>query len=156
MRGPRQLRLLIAIATLPAQAACRIGVESSQVTSLLVRVEADPDTVALGDSTALTVRALNPTYDTVRFDTGGCDPLGIEIGTATGEVVVPATVGCNDTGTLVLIPPLDSIHRTYVWRGERGVGTGPLMPGVYRVRGFLNADGGVRFGDPTPLWLTAP
>lgn len=147
--------------SLAAGGACQVGTDVSKVASLDVRVDADPDTVALGDSTLLTVIARNPTYDTVRFQTGGCDPLGIEIQAVDGEVVVPAAVGCDTGGESVMVAPTGMIRSSFVWRGERWIGAGsapprPLAPGVYRVRGFVNANGSVRFGPPSPVWLTAP
>lgn len=152
----------IAVAwTLVAAWACQITTDASHVARLDVRVVADPDTIAIGDSTLLVVTATNPTFDTVRFSTGGCDPLGIEVQTVNGEVVVPAAVGCDAGGTGVVVAPTATIRSSVVWRGERWVGTGsapprPLVPGVYRVRGFLNANGRVRFGPPAPVWLTSP
>jgi len=162
MRLPHRLLRLIAVgASLVAGASCQIGVDGSHVSAVIIRVDADPDTLVVGDSTALTVRALNPSYDTVRFDTGGCTPLGVEIRTVSGDVVVPPTAGCDSGGGYVLIVPTGEIRLTFVWRGERGIGAGsdpptPLAPGVYNVRGFLNANGSLRFGAPPPVWLLAP
>jgi len=162
MRLPhRPLRLIAVGAGLVAGVSCRIGVDGSQASAIIIRVDADPDTLVVGDSTVLTVRALNPSYDTVRFETGGCDPLGIEIRTVSGDLVVPAAAGCDAGGGYVLILPTGEIRMTFVWRGERGIGAGsdpptPVAPGVYNVRGFLNANGSPRFGTPTPVWLIAP
>jgi hypothetical protein len=162
VRVPNRLLSLIAVAgALGSLAGCQLAADLSQVGSLTIQVSAVPDTFALGDSTVLTVRAHNPTRDTVRFQTGGCDPLGIEIRSANGDLVLPATVGCEQGSNGVLVPPGSSIQSTLVWRGERWIGPGstppaPLAPGVYRVRGFLNADGRVAYGEPTPVWLTAP
>jgi len=156
----RLLRVTVVWA-LAAAWACQITTDVSKVARLDVRVVADPDTIAIGDSTLLVVSATNPTFDTVRFSTGGCGPLGIEIQTVRGEVVVPAAVGCDVGGAGVVVAPTATIRASVVWHGERWIGAGsgpprPLVPGVYRVRGFVNADGRVRFGPPTPVWLTAP
>jgi len=158
---PHRLLRLTAAALLLSSPACRLDVDVSKVAALMILVDADPDTIAIGDSTALVVRAVNATYDTVRFGTGSCDPLGVEIRTTSGDPVVPAALGCETDGSVVFVPPMGTIRARFVWRGERGLGTEgdpgrPLAPGVYRVRGFLNADGAVRFGDPTPVWLTSP
>lgn len=158
---PHRLLRLTAAALLLAAPACRLDVGVSKVAALMILVDADPDTIAIGDSTALVVRAVNATYDTVRFGTGSCDPLGVEIRTTSGDPVVPAALACETDGSVVFVPPMGTIRARFVWRGERGLGAGgdparPLAPGVYRVRGFLNADGAVRFGDPTPVWLISP
>jgi hypothetical protein len=158
---PNRLLRVAVVGTLATVSACQIGTDVSKVATLDVRADADPDTVAIGDSTLLTVTATNPTRDTVRFQTGGCDPLGIEIRTVDGEVIVPAAVGCDAGGEGVLVPPAGTIRSSVVWRGERWIGVGseppqPLRPGIYRVRGFVNANGSIRFGPPIPVWLTSP
>lgn len=157
----RLLRLTAASLLTLLPTACSLDVDVSKVAALMILVDADPDTIAIGDSTALVVRAVNPTYDTVRFSTGGCDLLGVEIRTTSGDPVVPAALGCETDGSMVFLPPMETIQATFIWHGERGIGAGvepggPLAPGVYRVRGFLNANGAVRFGNPTPVWLTSP
>lgn len=146
-----------------ALSACAIGTGRSEVANLVVTVEADTDSVLLGDTVMFTVTALNATLTAVEFVAAECGPLDIEIRTARGEVVAPGIVGCEGAGGAVILAPGGRIATTAGWHGERALTPDtdpatepPLLPGLYQARGLVRTSTGVLYGAPTPVRLVAP
>ena len=146
-----------------ALSACTLDTGRSGVAGLLVTVEANPDSVPLGDTVVFTVSALNPSFAAVEFVAAECGPLDIEIRTAGGAVVAPGIVGCEGEGGTVVLGPGGRISTTARWRGERALTPGtdpaavpPLLPGLYQARGLVRTSGGALYGAPTAVRLVAP
>ena len=114
-------------------AAC--DVFSSEPVEVLVSV--DPRQFIVGDSSKITVTAVNRSWH--RFRVSGCE-MGYQVFDSAGNFVAPLWICVDDR----LYPPhlerRGTLVETYTWRGETFKADARwLPPGVYRVYGVLDA-----------------
>jgi hypothetical protein len=136
--------------------ACLVATDASPVANLDIRVVANPDTIASGARTTLTVTVTNASRDQVRFTADPCGPLDMDIRTASGATILPGVIGCQAGNDLVLLPPGAAISATYEWAATGSGASASVAPGVYGVRGIVRTANGRRYGAPTPVWVTTP
>ena len=103
-------------------------------------VSVSPTEFKAGENVDITVRAHNPTSESITLHfSSGC-LVGFSIKASDGTIVGPSGIVCTMDMPVVELGPGEDITNTFRWDGRAGTGFGPaLPPGEYRITGNLNA-----------------
>jgi hypothetical protein len=153
------VRHLIFLATTVSLAGCFLSTEPTD--SLLLDVTVEPTIFRIGDTASIITSIRNPTRDTIRYYTDGCDGYTFSVTDADGREVAPVSVGCHGPTARALAPG-EEIRDRILWFGEPVSLARPhgqpypvqyLPPGTYAVRAVLPLESGRRRSAPVTVEL---